>query len=695
MKEKPHFFTPVMVQRVTDDRMTSYVCYCFRKECENIRDVEDMYCCFNCNAYYYCSQECLKEDWEMFHKHECSLDPAALAMLLETSLGLMGPLIRIFATGWKMPEELQLSSLLDVTKVSKYFTDHATRVQAMVPLQHKKEDASMWNKEIADLTPFFFALHSPLFHITYGYAFYHYFTWLNHSCDPNCHWFGEGKKVRVKAARPIKKGDELTIAYVPSELHDSYINRKSTFKTVWGFKCTCHRCLYERDLMISSSASIQKECDQYSISLDHDIAFYDRMDANICSLIRSSSLDPVSYYDAGEKNQYLKIILQADLLVLKDTYFPLLGTRMCLFADLLPRTLGVIPYIIKPLEGIRLLSSLERIVNTLLQFPHLVTGYVQPWYLLSMFYKSIFTDYLVAFDEAGPTSFVNINETVAGRSSTTYHQAKIRRNMKLKKKNKEIPGAFNQLIDPFHQLLSRYHAYRIITEWYSWEALDMDIMTMTPFDLRSLELMKNVNEAATNDPRLNELLHPLFDPYVKGESIWDKGFEDSIYYFDPSKYPADACLRKWNKEYADKQYCSHNPFPTHPFVVPSKKKKVKKNKKAKKQKTEEMPLPLPVEEDDLDTYPTIICASDKLASFEEKEQFLRQLIRKNKRLTEDVPIKLWWEIMEEEPYEEPLIFQGDEAPYIEEQEEEEGWTRVSAPRPSQRKIVKSKPFFRK
>lgn len=40
-----------------------------------------------------------------------------------------------------------------------------------------------------------------------------YAKYINHSCEPNCEFEGEGKKVWVNAIRDINKGEELSINY--------------------------------------------------------------------------------------------------------------------------------------------------------------------------------------------------------------------------------------------------------------------------------------------------------------------------------------------------------------------------------------------------------------------------------------------------------------------------------------------------
>jgi len=40
-----------------------------------------------------------------------------------------------------------------------------------------------------------------------------YAKYINHSCDPNCEFDGEGKKIWVNAMRDIQEGEELSINY--------------------------------------------------------------------------------------------------------------------------------------------------------------------------------------------------------------------------------------------------------------------------------------------------------------------------------------------------------------------------------------------------------------------------------------------------------------------------------------------------
>jgi len=71
---------------------------------------------------------------------------------------------------------------------------------------------------------------------------------FNHSCCPNCDWMHVGKHMFIKTTRPIKKGEELCIAY--TSLYGTYEERKTSFAK-WanqnnGFVCACNLCHFYR-----------------------------------------------------------------------------------------------------------------------------------------------------------------------------------------------------------------------------------------------------------------------------------------------------------------------------------------------------------------------------------------------------------------------------------------------------------------
>lgn len=68
----------------------------------------------------------------------------------------------------------------------------------------------------------------------------------NHSCEPNAFVEfpdSQGKKCVVRASRPIKMGEELSVSYIPLDLN--FYERQAELSN-FQFRCTCPRCLREQ-----------------------------------------------------------------------------------------------------------------------------------------------------------------------------------------------------------------------------------------------------------------------------------------------------------------------------------------------------------------------------------------------------------------------------------------------------------------
>ncbi|KAH7416222.1 hypothetical protein KP509_14G081400 [Ceratopteris richardii] len=69
-------------------------------------------------------------------------------------------------------------------------------------------------------------------------------SFINHSCLPNACWMKIGEDALfARAARHLRKGDEVTVSYLGGETvafpHRAYAAR------LRGFRCSCPRCLFE------------------------------------------------------------------------------------------------------------------------------------------------------------------------------------------------------------------------------------------------------------------------------------------------------------------------------------------------------------------------------------------------------------------------------------------------------------------
>lgn len=75
---------------------------------------------------------------------------------------------------------------------------------------------------------------------------------VNHSCCPNaiCTWNSNTGQMELKALRPLKRGDEVTISYIRNELGLNVDARRRELK-FWNFVCMCTRCARSRRYCIT------------------------------------------------------------------------------------------------------------------------------------------------------------------------------------------------------------------------------------------------------------------------------------------------------------------------------------------------------------------------------------------------------------------------------------------------------------
>ena len=79
-----------------------------------------------------------------------------------------------------------------------------------------------------------------------AYGLWAYSSYFNHSCLSNCHTEGIGDLLYMVSTSDIKKGEELTISYIPCDIE--YSKRKYILKAKWGFDCDCELCKYEKKI---------------------------------------------------------------------------------------------------------------------------------------------------------------------------------------------------------------------------------------------------------------------------------------------------------------------------------------------------------------------------------------------------------------------------------------------------------------
>ena len=97
------------------------------------------------------------------------------------------------------------------------------------------------------------------------------FARINHSCLPNCCMYFEGKPtdcIILKSLFGIKKGEEITIGYIPRLLY-TFDQRQKILMDNYGFECKCNElCLFKEkydELIIEYRERIKRTRDLKSI----------------------------------------------------------------------------------------------------------------------------------------------------------------------------------------------------------------------------------------------------------------------------------------------------------------------------------------------------------------------------------------------------------------------------------------------
>jgi hypothetical protein len=82
-----------------------------------------------------------------------------------------------------------------------------------------------------------------------GRLLYRFACLMPHSCEPNCHFeILEGTNTRtIRVVLPVKKGDELTNAYIEDKSASATHIRRTTYLVSHEFTCHCARCMAPGD----------------------------------------------------------------------------------------------------------------------------------------------------------------------------------------------------------------------------------------------------------------------------------------------------------------------------------------------------------------------------------------------------------------------------------------------------------------
>ncbi|KAK4155397.1 hypothetical protein C8A00DRAFT_42028 [Chaetomidium leptoderma] len=202
--------------------------------------------CTGCRAARFCSKECQKSAWPLYHKEECKLLQKAPNM---TAQNLITHRLLFWHRRGGLSKQLAASLLrlethfADFNKDDKRATElHDIAVAIQEALGTKVALTVPW-RLVAAMRINCVRLRPASRKESVGYAVDICTAMINHSCDPNAFVFFEGRQLRIRSLKKIAAGEEVTICYLDPTL--DVAARKALLKHEYFFDCYCNRCKSE------------------------------------------------------------------------------------------------------------------------------------------------------------------------------------------------------------------------------------------------------------------------------------------------------------------------------------------------------------------------------------------------------------------------------------------------------------------
>ena len=215
--------------------------------------------CTGCKRVRYCSKTCQSKAWKREHKYECKvLSPAERPDLphgVRAVIKLLGRL--------KNDPNSEDQLLIDILQFAPAGGSGVVLEQIKKDNAQRVEDFSMlaygaWKyalePKIGDMDSetiakaLFFnvmsntmQLSNPLDDISLGVGFDPIICSANHSCEPNAVAVFNQPKQLLRAIKPIKKGEEISMKYV--DVSNPFSVRQAQLRESYFFRCKCSKCV--------------------------------------------------------------------------------------------------------------------------------------------------------------------------------------------------------------------------------------------------------------------------------------------------------------------------------------------------------------------------------------------------------------------------------------------------------------------
>ncbi|KAI0163990.1 hypothetical protein GGR57DRAFT_271899 [Xylariaceae sp. FL1272] len=209
--------------------------------------------CTGCRKVCYCSRSCQSKAWKREHKYECKVLAAEQNHdLPEEVRGVLKLLGRLES------DPTARESILDVLKFTPFGIEGGLDAlkkhnpQQFEGLQmlgnaawrlsdrRKPETENLARGLVLNVNSNANILGSPFDKTLSIHAFDPTMCSANHSCDPNAASVFNQPAVLLRALKPVKRGEEITMSYRRD--NDPFSLRRADLKRDWRFDCHCTKC---------------------------------------------------------------------------------------------------------------------------------------------------------------------------------------------------------------------------------------------------------------------------------------------------------------------------------------------------------------------------------------------------------------------------------------------------------------------
>ncbi|XP_030853044.1 histone-lysine N-methyltransferase SMYD3-like [Strongylocentrotus purpuratus] len=242
LEELPYVYT------LFDNKRGHYCDFCLQK-CSTLKK------CSSCNYVSYCNKSCQRGDWARCHKQDCKTLKRRHPMIPPDLAESVQLLSHIIQKQRRSPPCTQDDEDCFPTTVDQLESHHEKlsgqirrdAFEIWLSLLKDCEDGilpelSSWLKMFgATICNSISVCDNDLIDIAVG--IYLRASMLNHSCDPNCAWVCDGRKLQIMTVKDVKEGDECTISYVDA-MKPAKV-RQADLKESYHFTCKCVKCIEE------------------------------------------------------------------------------------------------------------------------------------------------------------------------------------------------------------------------------------------------------------------------------------------------------------------------------------------------------------------------------------------------------------------------------------------------------------------